>query len=47
MTNAEDFDIDSETIEKYKNMKVLQPDDIAETVVYILSTPPHVQVKNI
>lgn len=47
ITNAEDFDIDPETVEKYKNIKVLQPDDIADTVVFILSTPPHVQVKKI
>jgi short-subunit dehydrogenase len=28
----------------YSSMKCIQPRDIAETVVYILSTPGHVQV---
>lgn len=25
--------------------KILKPEDIADAVVYVLSTPPHVQVK--
>lgn len=47
MTNTDNYDIDPATVEKYKHIKCLQPNDIANAVMYVLSTPPHLQVKNI
>jgi len=43
------FLINEETIELTKNRfrtpaKALEPEDLADSIVYVLSTPPHVQV---
>lgn len=31
----------------YEHIKCLRPEDVAEAVIYVLSTPPHVQVGDI
>nr|XP_012300969.1 dehydrogenase/reductase SDR family member 11 isoform X1 [Aotus nancymaae] len=31
----------------YEHMKCLQPEDVTEAVIYVLSTPPHVQIGDI
>lgn len=44
-TNFQSGFPDDGTREALENMPCLYPPDIAEAVVYTLSTPPHVQVK--
>ncbi|KAK4886303.1 hypothetical protein RN001_002574 [Aquatica leii] len=36
-----------ETLKEFSSMPFMQPDDIAEAAMYILSTPPHVQVQEL
>jgi hypothetical protein len=41
---AEASGIPKEIMEHYKNVPYLNPKDIVDAVIYVLGTPPHVQV---
>lgn len=34
-----------DSVKEFVNAPMLEPEDLASAVLYILSTPPHVQVK--
>lgn len=36
--------LDSKILDALKSMPLLKTEDVAESVLYVLSTPPHVQV---
>ncbi|RZC38502.1 dehydrogenase/reductase SDR family member 11 [Asbolus verrucosus] len=41
---ANHFVLDEKLIESFKDMPILKAEDVAESILYVLSTPPHVQV---
>lgn len=42
-----DYDFEAETTEMFSKIEMLKPEDVADAVLYALSTPPYVLVRKV